>query len=205
MAFIVLEGLDGSGKSTLIAHLEKALEEKGLKVRLTREPGGTPLAEKMRDLILDPSGESPCPRAEVLLYQAARAQHVDRVIQPHLDSGGWVLSDRFYGSTVAFQVFGRQLPREEIDWLNRYATAGLSPHLTIYLDVPVEVSQSRMQGRAKDRIESEEESFHQRVRQGYLAQAQESPDSWVVLSSERPPEELNQMVLEKLKEKGWLS
>ena len=123
MAFIVLEGLDGSGKSTLISHLESALRERGQKVRLTREPGGTPLAEKLRDLVLDTQGEAPTARTEVLIYQAARAQHVETVIRPHLDRGDWVVSDRFFGSTVAFQVFGRHLDRAEIDWLNNYAAA----------------------------------------------------------------------------------
>jgi dTMP kinase len=204
MAFIVLEGLDGSGKSTLISRLEKTLQQKGKTLRVTREPGGTPLAEKLRNLVLDKEGEAPHPRTEVLIYEASRAQHVEMVIRPHLSRGDWVLCDRFFGSTVAFQVFGRGLDREQIDWLNKYATDGLQPDLTIYLDLSVEVSLSRMQGRSKDRMESEEASFHERVRQGYLAQAKENPESWIVLSSEMSPQDLEKEVLKAFKERGWL-
>lgn len=204
MAFIVLEGLDGSGKSTLISRLEQALQQSGKALRVTREPGGTPLAEKLRQLVLDKEGETPHPRTEVLIYEASRAQHVEMVIRPHLERGEWVLCDRFFGSTVAFQVFGRGLDRKQIDWLNHYAAGGLHPDLTVYLDLSVEASHSRMKERSKDRMESEEFSFHERVRQGYLAQARENPDSWIVLSSELTPEELEIAVLGKFKERGWL-
>jgi len=205
--FLVFEGLDGSGKSTLIRGLEAELRKRGLGLRLTREPGGTPLAEDIRRLLLRTDGEAPVPATELLLYAASRAQHVESVIRPALVRGEWVLCDRFTASTVAFQCFARKLVRSEVDWLNVFATKGLCPDLTILLDLSVEESRKRQSGRsgvAADRMEKESEEFHQAVREGYLAQAKENPSEWLVLDANLGPDELVQRTLREFKERGWL-
>lgn len=196
MAFIVFEGLDGSGKSTLMRNLSEHLRGQQRNFIMTREPGGTPLAEEIRNLLLRREGEAPVARTEVLLYQASRAQHVDSVIEPALKAGQWVLCDRFYASTIAFQCFARGLDRKDIDWLNSYATNKRAPHLTVLLDLPVQESLSRIEqrnlklGSESDRMEAEKLSFHEAVRQGYLAQAKEQPETWLVLDAKKSPDEL---------------
>ena len=209
MHFLTFEGLDGAGKSTLIHKVEAYLRQTKLDVSLVRDPGTTVLGEKLRALILDPQG-CPSPRTELLMYQAARAQLVDELIQPYLLQGRWVLSDRFYTSTIAFQCHARGIPRSDVDWLNNYACDGLKPDLVVFIDIPVEESQKRMErrtqsgGEQKDRMENENLQFHQKVRQGYLLQAQEDPARWLVLDGFRKPEELFEDVVSKLREKKWL-
>lgn len=210
MAFIVFEGLDGSGKSTLMRALSVHLKSQHKKFIMTREPGGTPLAEDIRSLLLKKGDEVPVPRTEVLLYQASRAQHVDHVIEPALKRGEWVLCDRFFASTVAFQCFARGLNRQDIDWLNNYATHNRSPHLTVLLDLPVEESLARIQqrnlslGSESDRMEDEKVSFHRSVREGYLAQAKENPGSWLVLDAKKTPDELFEGLRNTLVQRRWL-
>lgn len=213
MAFLVFEGLDGSGKSTLIQNLKRELERRGEKVLLTREPGGTPLGEELRTVLLKNSSHPPSPRTEVLLYEAIRAEHVERVILPARAQGKWILCDRFFASTIAFQVFGRGLQQKDTEWLNHYATQGLQPDLTIFVEVSAEVSQSRVQSRVTaggavaDRFENEEKAFHQRVEEGYRVQAREQaqgPSPWLCLKGESSPEGLVHAVIEKLTEKKWL-
>src|SRR5690606_18259505 len=144
------EGLDGAGKSTLIEGLKSHIETSGSKsgpgasVVLTREPGGSVLGDEIRELLLRTKGEAPVPRAELLLYQAARAQHVEVTIRPALKNGAWVLCDRYSASTVAFQAGGRQLPRPAIDWLNSYSTDNLEPDLWVLLDLTTEEAAKRM-------------------------------------------------------------
>lgn len=204
--FLVFEGLDGSGKTTLIRSLEQYLRAQGMELRLTREPGGTPLAEDIRRLLLKTDGEVPVAPAELLLYAASRAQHVAGVIRPALEKGQWVLCDRFTASSVAFQCFARGLKRSEVDWLNGFATQTLRPDLTILLDLTVEESRRRQSGRseAEDRMERESQTFHEAVRQGYLAQAKEEPAKWLVLDAKSSPDELVQKTLTELKVRGWL-
>lgn len=205
--FLVFEGLDGSGKSTLIRGLEEELRKRGLQLRLTREPGGTPLAEDIRRLLLRTDSEVPVPATELLLYAASRAQHVANVIKPALAQGEWVLCDRFTASTVAFQCFARGLNRVEVDWLNQFATQGTRPDLTILLDLSVEESRRRQLGRegsSPDRMEKESHAFHEAVRNGYLAQAKENPNDWLVLDATLGPDELVQRTLREFKERGWL-
>lgn len=210
MAFIVFEGLDGSGKSTLMRSLAEHLRGQQKNLIMTREPGGTPLAEEIRNLLLRKGDETPVPRTEVLLYQASRAQHVDRVIEPALKDGKWVLCDRFFASTVAFQCFARGLSRADIDWLNSYATNKRSPHLTVLLDLPVQESLSRIEqrnlklGSESDRMEAEKLSFHEAVRQGYLEQAKENPTSWLVLDAKKSPEAIFDELLTTLVKRKWL-
>ena len=170
MAFIVFEGLDGAGKSSLIEGLKQRLLDMQQDFVFTREPGGTPLAEELREIILRNEGEAPCPRAELLLYEAARAQHVNKFIKPSLDENKWVICDRFTASTFAFQKGGRSLNETDIHWLNSFATDGLKADISILLDLPVEVSKQRTNQRVeatgveKDRFELEADDFHQKVR-----------------------------------------
>ncbi len=209
--FISFEGLDGSGKSTLIAGVKQALEATGDKVLVTREPGGTPLAEEIRHLILRTGAEAPVAATEILLYEASRAQHVAKVIQPALRDGNVVLCDRFSESTVAFQCFARGLSREEVDRLNRFAEQGSRPELVILLDLTVEESRRRQSTRAArelgsqpDRIETEADDFHEKVRQGFLAQVAEEPGRWLVFDAALSADELLKHVLREFEARGWI-
>lgn len=201
MAFIVFEGLDGAGKSTLIRALSQHLESLNKTFVQTREPGGTELGDEIRNLLLRTKGQAPVPRAELLLYQASRAQHVDCVIQPALAKKNWVLCDRFSASSVAFQSGGRQIERAQIDWLNHFSTAGLEPDLWVLLDIDADTAFSRMQGRELDRFESEKKDFHERVRQAYL-QLADDKRKWLTLSALETPEVLTEKMLEEFKKRG---
>ena len=213
MKFFVFEGLDGAGKSTLIQKVQTYLQTtpKGQtrNVELVRDPGSTTLGEKLRQLVLDPVW-SPAARTEVLIYQAARAQLVSEKIRPFLEQKTWVLSDRFYSSTIAFQCYARELKREDINWLNNYACGGLEPNLVIFIDIPVEESVKRIQkrtaaiGTEQDRMEQESAVFHEKVRQGYLAQAKEDPERWLVLDGFLTPDQLFEEVVKCLRGKKWL-
>ena len=175
---LVLEGIDGCGKTTQLQQLSSWLPKSGLmphesQLVVTREPGGTALGASLRQLLLHPPQDAdPGPTAELLLYAADRAQHVDRVIQPALERGDWVLSDRFTGSTMAYQGYGRGLDRELITDLKRIATRGLSPDMTVWLDIPLALSVQRRGSREEDRIEAEGLAFLERVSKGFTAMAQ---------------------------------
>lgn len=206
MAFIAFEGLDGSGKSTLIQGLRKEVESRQVPVVVTREPGGTPLGEELRQIVLKVTNDAPGPRAEALLYQAGRAQHVEKLIKPALARGEWVLTDRYTASSVAFQSGGRSLSIDDIDWLNRFSTEGLEPDLNVLLDLSVEESLRRLQGRNQeiDRFERENKAFHQKVRDTYLQLAKKTPAKWLVLSSSEPSDRLLHLLVAELKQKKWL-
>jgi dTMP kinase len=175
--FLVLEGIDGCGKTTQLQALAAWLPASGLlppgaELICTREPGGTALGVALRQLLLHPEAQqAPCVRAELLLYAADRAQHVERVIRPALRQGHWVLSDRFSGSTAAYQGHGRGLDLELIDQLEAIACGGLRPDLTLWLDLPLALSLERRQRRDADRIEAAGEAFLERVRAGFAALA----------------------------------
>ena len=211
MRFLSFEGLDGSGKSTLIRGLCLELERRGLTVRVTREPGGTPLAEEIRSLILRTGDEAPVGPTEILLYEASRAQHVAKVIKPSLALGEWVLCDRYSESTVAFQCFARGIDRTDVDRLNHFAEQGVRPELVVLLDLSVEASRRRQNRRASedetqslDRMEREADDFHERVRQGFLAQVQEEPTRWCVLDADLSASELLDRTVKELETRGWL-
>ncbi len=210
MKFIVFEGLDGSGKSSLMAALEKELQTKGIAYHHTREPGGTPLGDEIRNIILRKEGPAPLSRTELLLYEASRAQHVDEVIAPKLRQGSWVLCDRFVASSVAFQGGGREIQESDVVALNNFATGGLKADLTVLLDLSVEESRNRRQGRGQvtgedeDRIESEADDFHEKVRQSFLKQAQADADTWLVLDAKNTPAVLFQQLLQVLAERKIL-
>ncbi len=210
MFFLVFEGLDGSGKSSLMGQLQTHLEKLNTKFIKTREPGGTVAGDQIRQLILSKSEHAPTARTELLLYEASRAQHVDLVIRPALAKKEWVLCDRFSASSIAFQAGGRQISLQHVEWLNQFATDNLNPDLYILLDLSVEESQKRRQKRAaelnetEDRIESEEAAFHQRVRDGFLNQAKHKPEQWLVLDAAKKPEELFIILMNELKRRKWL-
>ena len=204
MAFLVFEGLDGAGKSTLIQALARHLKSLNQTFVLTREPGGTILGDEIRQMLLRTESEAPVPRAELLLYQAGRAQHVEKVILPALQRKEWVLCDRFSASSVAFQAGGRGLNRDEIEQLNRYSTGGLEPQLWVLLDLDAETAMQRMQGRELDRFEREQKDFHVRVREMYLKLARENSKNWLVLSAKDSPEELIKKLLSEIEKRGLI-
>ena len=192
--FVVLEGIDGCGKTTQLQRLMAWLPGSGLlapggQVVLTREPGGTPLGQALRQLLLHPpQGAAPLTTAELLLYAADRAQHVEQVIRPALVAGHWVLSDRFSGSTAAYQGHGRGLDLALIAQLEVIATAGLQPDLTLWLDLPVAESLRRRAGRVPDRIEAGGRPFLERVASGFATLAQQR--GWVAIDAAADPQQV---------------
>ncbi len=169
--FITLEGGEGVGKSTNLAFVVDLVEAAGHRVLTTREPGGTPLAEEIRELFLGVRGETVSGLTELLLIFAARAQHLETVIKPALAAGSWVVCDRFTDATYAYQGGGRGLPMEQIEILEQLVQGDLQPDLTLYLDVPVAVGQSRIADREHDRMEREAVAFYEAVRAAYQARA----------------------------------
>jgi dTMP kinase len=182
--FITLEGPEGSGKTSHIPPLVEFLREKGYTVFPTREPGGTSIGEQIRAVIHDLKNEEMHPRTETLLYQAARAQIVEQVFKPRQAKGEIVISDRYFDSTIAYQGYGHQQDLEQVRALVRYATGGLVPDLTVFLDVDVEEGLRR---KKKDnewnRLDAYTVEFHQRVRLGYLEMIRQDPDRWVVIDA----------------------
>ncbi|MEW5837857.1 MAG: dTMP kinase [Pseudomonadota bacterium] len=183
--FIVLEGGEGAGKSSNLQALHSMLEGRGLNVLRTREPGGTPLGEALRFVLLDPVYAGMELKAELLMMFAMRAQHVAQVIRPALEAGSWVISDRFTSSSYAYQGAGRGLDSADIAWLENFVQDDLRPDLTLLFDTPVDVGLARMRGRGEpeDRIEQEGRPFFERVRAGFLAQAAQHADRFAVLDA----------------------
>jgi dTMP kinase len=198
--FVTVEGIEGSGKSTLLAGLAARLGAGGSQPLVTREPGGTPVGDAVRAIFLD-RRVAIAPLAEALLVNAARAQHVSDAIRPALADGRVVLCDRYVDSTLAYQGYGRGLEIAFLRGLCDAATGGLEADLTILVDVPVEVSRARTHSRgdAIDRLEGEDDAFHERVRRGYLQLAQ-SPRH-CVLDGTRPPDEVLELALQALRDR----
>ena len=182
--FITVEGTEGVGKTTNINFIKSWLRQNEIKFVATREPGGTPLAEEIRDLLLKPRDELVVSSAELLLMFAGRAQHLNKVILPALQADTWVLCDRFTDATYAYQGFGRQMSSELIVQLENIVQRDIRPDLTLLLDIPVEIGLERANDRGDpDRFEQEQQDFFNRVRAGYLSLANENSDRYVVIDA----------------------
>ncbi len=206
--FITLEGPEGSGKTSHVPALVEYLREKGYRVFPTREPGGTSIGEQIRQVIHDLKNVEMHPRAETLLYQAARAQIVEQVIRPRLAAGEIVLSDRYADSTIAYQGYGHQQDLDQVRALVRYATGGLVPDLTVLLDIDVEAGLKRktQNGAEWNRLDAYTVEFHERVRKGYLAMVKADPGRWVTIDASPSwdvvQRELRATVLKRLSKTG---
>ena len=191
--FITFEGVDGAGKSTHLAWFADVLRQRGIDVLLTREPGGTPLGEKLREILLH---EPMHPETEALLMFAARREHIEKVIKPALQRGTWVISDRFSDASFAYQGGGRGVSLEKLEQLEHWVHADLQPDLTLLFDIPVEVARQRLNNNvtqthiALDKFEQEKSEFFDKVRHAYLARSQKNPARFAVIRAEKTPEEV---------------
>ncbi|MDI6799599.1 MAG: dTMP kinase [Actinomycetota bacterium] len=201
--FITLEGIEGSGKTTQLGLLEEFLKSKGFDVLATREPGGTRIGNKIRDIILSEDSAELNDRAEVLLCLASRAQHIAEVVAPALEEGKIVISDRYVDSTIAYQGFGRGLSLEKLLDMNRWTTQDLNPHLTIVLNLPLEEGLGRARAKGADRFEGESLEFHGRVQDGFMKLAQLFDDRCCVVDGSGSKEEVHQRVVSALQEALW--
>jgi len=195
--FITFEGIDGCGKSTQLASVAKILDEKGVPVVVSREPGGTLISEKIREILLSPSNSEMVNECEILLYCAARAQHIREKILPAINDGKIVLCDRFQEATFAYQGYGRNIPLDVLTSINAYATGGLNPDLTFIFDLSVETSIQRMAkiNKAKDRLEQNGVEFFQRIRNGFQELSQRAPDRIRVIDAEQTIDHVSDQVI----------
>ncbi len=194
--FITFEGPDGAGKTTQVQAFVENLKSRGFDVLLTREPGGTPISDKIRGLILDPAHKEMADTTEVLLYAASRAQHVQEKVIPALEKGTIVVCDRFVDASIAYQGYGLGVSAKKVEHINRFATGGLVPDRTYLLDVPVEEGKKRLQARSGlDRIEQKGEAYHERVREGFLELAEQNPERIRVVDASRSIEQITQEIL----------
>jgi dTMP kinase len=205
--FIALEGIDGSGKSTIAQRLAASAREAGLDVVLTREPGGTALGEQIRSVLLGARSLGMRPETEALLFAAARAQHVAELIRPALDKGALVITDRFTDSSLAYQWGGRELSRDMVAATQTLATGGLEPDLKLLLDLPVELALRRRNPDAdsSNRIDRESKLFHGRVREAYHTLAADDPERWRIVDAALPVDDVTARVIRAVDESGLLS
>ena len=207
--FLTIEGIEGVGKTTQVARLSHYLAERGIDHVVTREPGGTPLAEKIRDLVLRPREETLPPAAELLLMFAARAVHLANHIEPVLHTGRWVICDRFTDATFAYQGAGRGMSQTDIRSLETLVQGARRPDLTLLLDVPVNVglerSRQRDAGGNRDRFDSERAEFFERVRAGYLARARAEPGRMAIIDAVASKDEVTKRMTKVLESRSWIS
>jgi dTMP kinase len=207
--FLTIEGIEGVGKSTQVARLSEALRERGIDHVVTREPGGTPLAERIRAIVLNEREESLPSTAELLLMFAARAVHLANLIEPHLRAGRWVVCDRFTDATYAYQGGGRGLDAASIGRLESMVQGGRRPDLTLLLDAPVEQAlrraRQRNSGAATDRFESERLEFFERVRATYRARAAAEPQRIIPIEAHDAIDAVAARILDELRERGWIT
>lgn len=199
--FITLEGGEGVGKSTNLSFVRDYLQSRGIRVVTTREPGGTPMAERIRALLLADDAQEPLDDlAELLLVFAGRAQHLAQVIRPALARGDWVISDRFTDATFAYQGSARGIAQERIAMLEQFVQGGLAPDLTLWLDMPVTYAADRLaaRGAERDRFELERGDFFERVRQGYRARAEQAPERMVAVDAAQPLEQVQRDIATRL-------
>lgn len=192
--FITLEGVDGSGKSTQVKLLLDYLGQQGVEFVFTREPGGTPLAEKIRDLLLNPANSGMSVITEALLFAASRSEHVTQVIRPALIAGQVVICDRYIDSSLVYQGYAGGLPLEFVQGINEMATGALKPHRTIVLDLPLEVARQRRAATEQDRMEQKDEGFHEQVRAGYQELARAEPRRVKLVDASLSVEEVHQEI-----------
>lgn len=205
--FITFEGPEGSGKTTQMHLLAQYLQVQGYEPLITREPGGTPIGDRVRAILLDPAHEEMAPSTEFLLFSAARAQHVRQIILPHLAQDGIVLCDRFADSSLAYQGYGYELDLEAVLSITKFATDGLVPDLSFYLDLPVEIGLRRKVGGDGDdwnRMEQKGIDYHQRVRAGYRAMTARDPDRWVVVDATASLSEIQAVIQRAIEERELL-
>lgn len=195
--FISLEGPDGAGKTTQIGYIREYFEAKGKEVLITREPGGTAISEKLREILLDKANMEMADTTEMLIYAAARAQLVAQVIKPALDQGKIVISDRFVDSSIAYQGFGRDLG-DQVRIVNLSATAGLEPDLTIFIDIDPEKGRARIGKESLDRMEQEKADFHRKVYEGYKQICESCPTRIMVIDGDRTKEEVRDNITDIL-------
>ncbi len=196
--FVTLEGPDGSGKTTQEKMLTEYLQARGLSVICTREPGGTEIGEQIREVIFSQKSGAIRDETEVLLFSAARAQIVGQLIRPALADGKIVLCDRYADSTMAYQGYGLGLDLAALRAITRFATGGLVPDLTFYIDVPVEEGLARKHGGDVNRLDEKDVAYHRRVRAGYLEMARQEPHRWVVVDGTQPRDQVQQQLRERL-------
>jgi len=208
MMFITLEGPDGSGKTTQVPDLAEAIRQAGYELVVTREPGGTEIGDQVRQVIMDLKNKAMFPTTEILLFQASRAQLVRQVIMPALEAGKVVLCDRYADSTLAYQGYGHQIDLKQLRRIVEFATGGLKPDLTLYLDIDAREGLKRRTGEGDEwnRLDDYDLAFHNRVREGYHKLIAEEPERWVTIDAARSPSEvqadLREIVLEHLKAKN---
>jgi len=204
--FITIEGMDGSGKTTQINRLKEYFEKKGQHVVLSREPGGTAISEAVREIVLDIRHKEMDDVTEALLYAAARAQHVRQLIRPSLEEGSIVICDRFVDSSIVYQGYARGLGEEDVKMINNYATGGLRPDITFFLDLEHRIGMDRKKNQQElDRLEAEKEEFHQKVRKGYHRLLEDNGDRMVGIDAGQSIDEVHRCILNGLKEKGILT
>jgi dTMP kinase len=207
--FLTVEGIEGVGKSTQVAKLSTVLAHRNIAHVVTREPGGTALAENIRDLVLSPRAETLPPAAELLLMFAARAVHLANHIEPNLNAGRWVVCDRFTDATYAYQGAGRGMSQADIRYLESFVQGARRPDLTLLLDVPVDLglarSRQRDAGGTRDRFEREHGEFFERVRDGYLLRARAEPDRVAVIDATASVDEVAARIMQVLESKSWIS
>lgn len=198
--FIVFEGPDGSGKTTILNNVEKFLREENIDFIITREPGGPKISEDIRDILLSNDNSEMSARTEALLYSASRAQHVDEVIKPNLEKGVLVISDRFVLSSLAYQGFGRELGYDNVKMINDFATDNLSSDYTFFFNVdPITVLKRKRNNFVTDRLENESNSYHNRVYYGYQEIMKRSDDNLIIIDASKSIEEVTNQTLDMLK------
>ncbi len=202
--FITLEGIDGAGKSTQLIWLTEFLRARGQKVSFTREPGGTPLGEQLRELLLD-NRQTMHAETEVLLMFAARREHLDKVIYPALARGDWIISDRFTDASFAYQGGGREVAISRLEALEQWVQGELQPDLTLYFDVPVEMGRTRVSRiKVADRFEKEQTDFFQRVRKAYLERARKYPQRIQLIDASQSLEAVQSAMKHTLESLSWM-
>lgn len=208
MAFLVFEGIDASGKSSLLNLLCENFKEKGLEFIQTKEPGGTPIGSKIREILLEKNNADMDPLAETLLYYADRKQHIEELIKPSLKKNLWLLSDRYWASTSAYQCGGRGIDEDLVQQLRKTVCSDCEPDIWVLLDISIEESLKRLNVAKKnnlDRLEMEDSAFYQKVREYYLKLAKQEPDKWLVLDASQSLDILLDQLLSHLKKRNLLT